>query len=86
MPYIKQSERVALEAALSAMKERTEEASPGQLNYIITSLLSAWLTKDPTYSGINSAIGILECAKLELYRRVASPYEDKKANDNGEVY
>jgi hypothetical protein len=29
------------------------------------------------YHHINTAIGALECAKLELYRRVAAPYEDK---------
>jgi hypothetical protein len=31
-------------------------------------------------------IGVLECAKLELYRRVAAPYEDAKCEDNGDVY
>ena len=37
------------------------------------------------YADINSAIGVLECAKLELYRRQAAPYEDKKIEENGEV-
>ena len=27
---------------------------------------------------VNDFIGVLECIKLELYRRVATPYEDKK--------
>ena len=31
-------------------------------------------------------IGVLECAKLELYRRVAAPYEDDKIDENGDVY
>jgi hypothetical protein len=31
-------------------------------------------------------IGALECAKLELYRRLASPYEDLKIADNGDIY
>jgi hypothetical protein len=39
-----------------------------------------------SYKNINQAIGALECAKLELYRRVAAPYEDKKALINGDVY
>jgi len=35
---------------------------------------------------INEVIGVLECAKLELYRRVAAPYEERKRIENGEVY
>jgi len=31
-------------------------------------------------------VGVLECAKMELYRRVAAPYEDKKKEENGDVY
>ena len=31
-------------------------------------------------------MGALECAKLELYRRVAAPYEDVKIMENGDVY
>ncbi len=31
-------------------------------------------------------IGVLECAKLELYARVVRPYEDVKAMLNGDVY
>ena len=31
-------------------------------------------------------VGVLECAKLELYRRMAAPYEDEKIEDNGDVY
>ena len=38
------------------------------------------------YSEINSVIGVLECAKMELYRRIAAPYEDKKCEENGDVY
>ena len=40
---------------------------------------------NPKYSKINAIIGILECIKLELYRRVAAPYEDVKAAENGDV-
>lgn len=30
--------------------------------------------------------GALECCKLEFYRRVAVPYEDRKIKLNGDVY
>ena len=38
------------------------------------------------YAHLNEAIGVLECAKLELYRRVAAPYEDGKRAETGDVY
>ena len=38
------------------------------------------------YARINELIGVLECAKLELYRRIAVPYEDTKIAENGDVY
>ena len=30
------------------------------------------------YQNVNAIIGALECAKLELYRRLIAPYEDTK--------
>jgi len=30
--------------------------------------------------------GVLENVKQEMYRRLAAPYEDKKAEENGDVY
>jgi len=39
-----------------------------------------------SYTQINAVIGVLECAKMELYRRIAAPYEDKKSRESGDVY
>jgi hypothetical protein len=72
------------------------EASPsgakpldlGELNSAITTLVDNYL-KDKggdRYSHLNEVIGAMDCAKLELYRRVAAPYEDKKIEENGDVY
>ena len=44
------------------------------------------MLKEVRYSKINALIGVLECAKLELYRRVAAPYENDKIDENGDVY
>jgi len=44
------------------------------------------MEKGLSYTFINDCVGALEGAKLELYRRVASPYEDKKIAENGDVY
>jgi len=58
---------------------------PGTLNYIITRLCDFWL-EDPNYEKYNAVIGVLECAKQELYRRQIAPYEDEKWQQNGDVY
>lgn len=59
----------------------------GQLNFAITKLIDMYLSMtNVSYTSINAAIGVLECAKLELYRRIAAPYEDIKLAENGDVY
>jgi uncharacterized protein (UPF0297 family) len=95
MPYIAQSQRPALDAAVDELVEALvkqklddETAShEGMLNYAITRLLmKVYGQADSTrYAQINNAVGMLECCKLELYRKVAAPYEDQKEHDNGAV-
>ena len=80
MPYLEQGVRASLE-------QGRVPGEAGELNYLVTRLCDAFLMKTGlSYKNINQAIGAVECAKLELYRRVASPYEDKKLIANGEVY
>ncbi len=85
MPYIDRAARDRL--ASSALPE-----GPGELNYAVTRLVDAYLSRlaesdgRTRYAHLNEAIGVLECAKLELYRRVAAPYEDTKIAENGDVY
>lgn len=59
----------------------------GELNFLFTHHINEFLkSQGLNYSNINEAIGALECAKLELYRRIAAPYEDTKIAENGDVY
>jgi hypothetical protein len=59
----------------------------GELNYSLTQVVLTYLQNNGlSYQHINDAIGALEGAKLELYRRVAAPYEDTKIAENGDVY
>jgi hypothetical protein len=60
----------------------------GELNYVITKTCLDYLdtADNPGYAEYNEVIGVLECAKLELYRRAVAPYEDKKIVQNGDVY
>jgi len=79
MPYITEYDRARLDP-------RCEPENVGELNYVITKLVDKFLGENFRYSDINDAIGVLECAKLELYRRLAAPYEDHKKEENGDVY
>jgi len=79
MPYIDKHRRVEL--------VYQPPATTGELNYDITRACNAYLVRyGLSYTHINEVIGVLECAKLELYRRVAAQYEDKKIKANGDVY
>lgn len=81
MPYIDPERRIPDD------KRGYTATSAGELNYAITRLCDLWLQDHGvTYGQINTVIGALECAKLELYRRIAAPYEDVKRHDNGDVY
>jgi hypothetical protein len=62
--------------------------SAGELNYLFTKLIQEYIDERGglSYAIINEVVGVLECAKLELYRRLAAPYEDEKRELNGDVY
>lgn len=87
MPYIDQSNRVKFDRVLEILPNIQ---TPGELNYFLTKILHSYvnnyaLPNHITYNAINDVVGVLECAKLELYRRVAAPYEDVKIKANGDV-
>lgn len=81
MPYIIPEDRAVLEP-----HSEHEAMTPGELNFQVTVLVDTYLAGHLDYQAINDVIGVLECAKLELYRRIASPYEDQKIDLNGDVY
>lgn len=80
MPYITPEARQRLEHG-------EPPVTPGELNYAITRLIDSYLVvQGVNYTNLNAVVGALECAKQELYRRVAAPLEDRKRAENGEVY
>lgn len=82
MPYIKQRDRVEIDNAINQLNIH----DCGELNYAITTMTQNFLKKKgQNYANINEVVGVLECAKLEFYRRIATPYEDKKIAENGDV-
>ncbi|KKN22756.1 hypothetical protein LCGC14_0911920 [marine sediment metagenome] len=80
MPYIPPRDRAMLDNGLR------KPVTPGELNYRITQFILDYAGDDPTYSVYNEVVGVLECVKLELYRREIASYEDKKKEENGDVY
>tara|TARA_B100000941_G_scaffold72482_1_gene49195 strand:- start:1731 stop:1985 length:255 start_codon:yes stop_codon:yes gene_type:complete len=80
MPYIKKEDRIKL-------NKSNISNNSGELNFQITMLINSYLErKGVSYTNLNEVIGVLECAKLEIYRRLAAKYEDKKISENGDVY
>lgn len=83
MPYIKQNRRTEI-AESPECANLAENA--GELNWVITTICHNYiLEKGKSYSVLNEVIGVLECAKLELYRKVTAPYEDIKCKENGHI-
>tara|TARA_Y100000361_G_scaffold152990_1_gene173714 strand:- start:445 stop:840 length:396 start_codon:yes stop_codon:yes gene_type:complete len=88
MPYIPQDERTELDELAGALVTNLRNGNfRGKLNYFISSVAEGLIQANGvSYSFLNDFIGVLECVKLELYRRVATPYEDKKMEENGDVF
>jgi hypothetical protein len=86
MPYITKDARNFWKEELNALLEYVTSNTPvGELNYLITKILLKALGKSPNYERYNAIIGVLECCKLELYRRQIVPYEEKKIKENGKL-
>ena len=97
MPYIVKEKREQVDTQLGYLIDAITETSrgdvyilPGILNYCITVLIKSTYRlvtgkAKLSYADHNSAVGMLECAKQEFYRRNTAPYEDEKALENGDV-
>jgi len=85
MPYVPNTDRIILSRFLTPdFLHQVSTLSSGQLNYMITKMLLAQAPK--SYADFNTLIGVLECCKLEMYRRAVAPYEDQKIEENGDVF
>jgi len=86
MPYIPFEKRQVIESKLFEFLKDVGKLSPGELNYSITRIILDFLGDDPHYKDFATVIGVLENVKEELYRRKVAPYENKKIEDEGDVY
>lgn len=84
MPYITEEARDELDNNIEVLANSLR--NEGEMNYAITRILCiACGISEPKYSKINKAVGVLECAKLEFYRRL-SKYEQIKIEENGDLH
>lgn len=84
MPYIPEKDREQFDNIISKFIFPITE---GQLNYIITRLISNYVRANGlSYVSINDILGVLTATKEEFYRRIAVPYEHQKMIENGDVY
>lgn len=71
------------------LKKRTDGFllnNPGTLNFVITRICHNYIRDmGLKYITLNEVIGVLECAKQELYRQVAAKYEDQKKIEHGNI-
>lgn len=92
MPYVVTNKRQKLDPIIDDLKRALFELeaddptnnTEGNVNYFVSTLLSHIYTG--SYDSVNRAVGMLECIKLEYYRKAAAPYEDQKEFENGPVY
>lgn len=93
MPYISREERLKLDdcidqivQAILNVDENPQDLSNhlGRINYCF-SRIAGQLMGHPSYKKIAMITGVLENIKQEFYRRVASPYEEYKISENGDI-
>lgn len=83
MPYIPEYDRKKIDPLIDALVRRAEQLSVGELNYVITKVLISRFPR--VYADYNQIIGVLECVKLEFYRRYVAEYEQSKLRENGDI-
>ena len=90
MPYIKREDRKKYDRLVDELVNELSQCDKlpvGHINYIITTMLDKAISKHGLcYDNINAMMGVLSCISTELYRRVAVPYENKKIEQNGDVF
>ena len=89
MPYIRKKDREKYEACITYIVQELEklpmEKAEGELNYIISRILKLLYRTKPKYFNYNRMVGLLECVKLEAYRRWVAEYDDEKIKENGDI-
>jgi hypothetical protein len=87
MPYIKKILQEKWDPIVKTLQANLWKATIGEVNFLFTKICKWFIDHNgENYENYDMLIGALECAKLELYRRKVAIYEDKKIQENGDVY
>jgi len=97
MPYISQEYRERYDALVDQLVKvmmqesltygvRDANTTKGHHNYIMYTLAIKLADElGIRYHTLQDIIGTFECCKLELYRKIIAPYEEKAIEKNGDV-
>jgi len=94
MPYIPKPERARYDGCINDMVEllvdklpgeNGKRCIPGNLNYVISSIVWKIFNKSKSYTHGNELMGVLCCIKEEFYRRQLAIYEDLKLKENDDI-
>lgn len=91
MPYIEQRYRDLIDSEINALIEGLKRfdvgstVPDGAINYAVTKIILTFF-RPVTYFKIERVRGLLKGILSEYERREAIPYEDKKIEQNGDVY
>lgn len=81
MPYVEKKQRSRIINGMSPPE------TPGELNFMISHVCREYMRhKQKRYSTFNDIMGALDGAKLEFYRRIIGPYEDRAILKNGDIF
>ena len=88
LPYIKQVKRKVINKQLFGILENITEGHfvLGDLAYMITKMLLAFYHNNMCYATGAALAGMLSDTRQEFYRKVMVPLEDKKIQENGDVF
>ena len=91
MPYIPQKDRDRYNNLVDAIVDKLVEVNDTQLikghhNYIMYTLALKLADRvGIRYATLQDIIGTFDCCKMELYRKLVAPYEEKAIEKNGDV-
>lgn len=90
MPYIEKKDRPQYDSLIEDIVDQLTDHGlkafgVGELNYVISSIVTKIFKQHPSYSYGNNLVGVLECVKQEFYRRPLVEYEDGKLKTNGDI-
>lgn len=80
MPYINKEDREEM------IFGGRPPITAGELSFSLTQTVRRWVGPKPDYAILAAAVGVLFLTTLEFIRRVVFKYEDKKMEENGDVF